>query len=243
MFLILIGAGATVAALIGGTVAFKFEDRLHLVLGFSAGAVLAAAFFDLIPEAIELAHGNIELALLVIFGAFLVYMTLDRSLFLHHHSDDHCRNQHHQLNPARGRFGASSLSIHSFLDGVAVGVAFKVAPALGLAAAVAVFAHSFADGINTVSVVRRHGGKVAEAWRWLWVDAAAPFLGVSSTFLFTLSEESIGFVIALFAGFFLYLGASDLLPESHHEHQTHWTTVSTLVGVVVVWTVIQLLHV
>lgn len=243
MTLLFIGLGASVAALLGGVFAFRFHDKLHLVLGFSAGAVLGVAFFDLIPEAVELAGGDAGRALGGIFIAFLVYMVLDRSLFLHYHQDDHCHNESHQLNPARGRFGAGSLSIHSFLDGAAVGIAYQAAPALGLAVAAAIFAHGFSDGINTVTVIRRHGGGKKEAVKWLAVDAAAPLLGVASTFLFTLPEGSLGLILSAFAGFFIYLGASDLLPESHHGHATHWTTVATLVGAGVVWLIVKSLGV
>ena len=56
------------------------------------------------------------------------------------------------------------------------------------------------------------------AFRWLAVDAVAPLLGVASTYFFTLSDVHLGIVLALFCGFFLYIGASDLLPESHHRH-------------------------
>lgn len=234
---------ASAAAVGGGLLAFRFRDQLHLVLGFSAGAVLAVAFFDLIPEAITFAGGDITKALTAVFGAFLIYMILDRSLFLHQHTEEDCHNEAHDHNQARGRFGAGSLSLHSFLDGVAVGVAFQAAPALGLVVALAVFAHGFSDGINTVTVIRRHGGSKAEAFKWLAVDAAAPCLGVISTFFFTLPTGAIGFMLAIFAGFFLYLGASDLLPESHHGHQTHFTTVATVVGAAVVWGIVKALGV
>ncbi len=241
MTLIIIGLMASLAAFGGGLLAFRFQDKLHLILGFSAGAVLGVAFLDLIPEVIEMA-GDAHLALTAIVGAFLVYMVLDRSLFLHPH-DDHCHNEAHNQIKARGRFGASSLSFHSFLDGAAIGIAFQAAPALGLAVAMAIFAHGFSDGINTVTIIRRHGGGKKEAFKWLALDAIAPLAGVLSTFLFTVSESTLGFVLALFAGFFLYLGASDLLPESHHGHKTHWTTVMTILGVLLIYFMVGILHV
>ncbi len=232
---------ASLAAFGGGLLAFRFQDRLHLILGFSAGAVLGVAFLDLIPEVIEIA-GDAHVALTAIMGAFLVYMILDRSLFLHPH-DDHCHNEAHTQSQNRGRFGASSLSLHSFLDGAAIGIAFQAAPALGMAVAIAIFAHGFSDGINTVTIIRRHGGGKKEAVKWLALDALAPLAGVMSTFLFTVSESTLGFVLALFAGFFLYLGASDLLPESHHGHKTHWTTVMTIFGVMAIYFMVGILHV
>jgi ZIP family zinc transporter len=134
---------------------------------------------------------------------------------------------------------AGSLSIHSFLDGVGIGLAFQVNAAVGLVVAAAVLAHDFSDGINTVNVIVRHGGEFKKALRWLVVDAVAPVLGVLVTLLFTVSEDSLGLLLALFAGFFLYIGASDLIPESHHQHPKFMTTAMTLLGAAVLYIAIH----
>ena len=65
-------------------------------------------------------------------------------------------------------------------------------------------------------------------------------LGILATLFFGVTDEHLGLLLALFAGFFLYIGASDLIPESHHRHPTLWTTVMTILGVVVLWGAIQL---
>ena len=101
-------------------------------------------------------------------------------------------------------------------------------------------AHDFSDGINTVNVVVRHGGSKAKALRWLLVDAVAPVLGIISTLFFVVSEDMLGLLLALFAGFFLYIGASDLIPESHHAHPKFLTTVMTLLGAAVLYLAISL---
>ena len=106
--------------------------------------------------------------------------------------------------------------------------------------AVAVLAHNFSDGINTVSMILRHGGSKMQAVKWLTLDASAPVLGVISTFFFTIPESFIGLILALSAGFFLYIGASDLLPESHHNHPTHWTTCATVLGMAVIFFAVHL---
>lgn len=85
----------------------------------------------------------------------------------------------------------------------------------------------------------RHGGEFKKALRWLVVDAVAPVLGVLVTLLFTVSEDSLGLLLALFAGFFLYIGASDLIPESHHQHPKFMTTLMTLLGAVVLYIAIH----
>ena len=101
-------------------------------------------------------------------------------------------------------------------------------------------AHDFSDGINTVAVVLKNRGRGVLALRWLAADAAAPLLGVGSTYLYTLSDAHLGLVLAVFCGFFLYIGASDLLPESHHRHPKRLTAVLNLAGASLVWLAIHL---
>jgi ZIP family zinc transporter len=105
----------------------------------------------------------------------------------------------------------------------------------------AILVHDFSDGINTVNVIlkSRDGGE-ARAFRWLLVDAAAPVAGAASTLLFHLPEQALGIVLALLSGFFLYIGASDLIPESHHAHPKLLTTLMTLLGAAVLYVAIRL---
>jgi ZIP family zinc transporter len=126
------------------------------------------------------------------------------------------------------------------LDGVGIGLAFQVSAAVGLVVAAAVLAHDFSDGINTVNVVVRHGGKRQQAMQWLLIDALAPVIGVLVTLFFVVSEESLGLLLALFAGFFLYIGASDLIPESHHQHPKFMTTAMTVAGMAVLYGAIRI---
>lgn len=232
MSIFFIALAALVFTVLGGLAALRFRDTLHLVLGFSAGAVLGVAFFDLLPEAIELAEGVHEISTVAtaIVVGFVAYMLLDRFAGGHRHTDDHCENEHH-----RGSIAAGSLSVHGFLDGVAVGVAFQVSAEVGFAVTLAVLAHKFFDGLNTVTLVLKHGGTQQQAFKWLAVGALAPAVGIISASLVSLQTSSLGIVLALFCGFFLYIGASDLLPESHHQHPTHWTTLATIIGIAVLY--------
>lgn len=228
---LLFGLATVVATFLGGLFAIKRRDRLHLILGFSAGAVIGVAFFDLLPEALELAGARYSLATVsaVVGVGLMLYMLLSRIVLLHPHSED-CDVDAHQ-----GRLGAASLSIHSFLDGIGIGLAFQVSASVGIIVAAAVLAHDFSDGINTVGLVLRHKGEVQQARGWLLVDALAPLVGVCVTLFFHLGEQSLGLVLALFCGFFLYIGASDLLPESHHNHPTAATSLMTVLGAAVVF--------
>jgi zinc transporter ZupT len=250
--LILIAFATFVSTLTGGLVALKLKDKLHLILGFSAGAVIAVAFFDLMPEAINLGskyYSGATILSIVALG-FLVYLVLDRVIFLHSHADDHDNAHfhgqegnavaHESKQIQRGILGAGSLSIHSFLDGVAIGLAFQVSVAIGAIVAIAVLVHDFSDGINTVNLILKNKGEGARAFRWLIVDAIAPVIGVASTLFFTLPESALAIILAIFSGFFLYIGASDLIPESHHGHPKFLTTAMTLLGAGILYLAIHI---
>jgi ZIP family zinc transporter len=165
----------------------------------------------------------------------MLYMILDRAMVLRTAGGEGTAGRRRQ-----GRLGAGSLSIHSFLDALAIGLAFQVSASVGVIVAVAILVHDFSDGINTVNFVLTSAGTPREAFRWLLLDALAPVLGVGSTLFFTLPQVVLGVVLALFAGFFVYIGASDLLPESYHAHPTKLTTVMTLLGAALLYAAIRL---
>ena len=81
------------------------------------------------------------------------------------------------------------------------------------------------------------------AIKWLLADALAPALGIAATHFFSLSDVNLGLLLALFAGFFFYIGASDLLPESHHRHSSVATILMTVLGAAAIYVVIQLAHI
>ena len=239
MTLALCTCGSTLA---GGATALHLRDRLHLILGFSAGAIIAVSFFDLLPEAIRIGGTRFPPAtvLAVTAAGFFGYTILDRLMLLHtHHHDGHTA-------PADGAavkrqwLGAGSLSIHSLLDGFAIGVAYRASPGIGIVVAVAVLAHDFSDGINTVNLVLKNNGAPGQASRWLIIDAVAPVLGAATSLFVSLPGNSLSLVLGLFAGFFLYIGASDLLPESFHAHPKFLTTIMTLLGAALLYIVVRL---
>jgi len=209
-----IGVAAGAATLLGGALALRLASRVHLVLGFSAGAVIGVALLDLLPEALELGRdvaGDRGVTALAAVG-FLAYLAADRALLMLEGGSA----QH------RGHFGAGALTVHSLLDGLAIGLGLQASVAVGLALTVAVLAHDLADGVNTVSVSLTGSKNPAIARRWLIADAAAPAVGIVAS-------------RAVFSGLFLYIGASELLPESHQRHPHAWTTASTLLGVALIW--------
>ena len=232
----LIAAGVFVSTLFGGILALRLQDRLHLILGFSAGAVVGVAIFDLLPEAFRQSPGGAGQAALLVGSGFLLYLLLDR-LLLNARSAESDLFQGHPVHSARGVLGAGSLVVHSFMDGVSIGFGFQVSSGIGLAIAASVLVHDFSDGINTINVVLKNGGNTRRALGWLLADAIVPAAGIATASLVRLPERWLGGFVALLAGFFLHLGASDLVPESHHRHPKMLTTVATIVGAALMYVV------
>lgn len=224
-----IGVAAGLATLFGGALALRLRRQIPLILGFSAGAVIGVALFDLTPEALAL--GGRIAAPAVVMGligvGFCGYMILERSLSVA------AAGHSGHLRPA-------SLTLHSLVDGLGIGLAFQLAPAIGVVVAVAVLAHDIADGVNTVTLSLSGGGGSQRARAWLIADAVAPLVGIGLTRLFTVDAGPLGLAIAVFAGFFLYIGASELAPASYRAWPRVGASLATLGGMAAIWLVVRL---
>src|SRR3984957_16471649 len=162
---------------LGGMAALRFRDRLHLLLGFSSGAVLGVALFDILPEVFALKNG----ASYVPFAGvgFLAFFALERYTAMHRSREHlHLAEAHEQ---ERGALSAGGLTFQRFLDGGAIGVGFQTIVKVGLLIALGIIAHDLSDGLNTVTVVLAHGKSRKDAIFWLIIDMAAPVLGAAST--------------------------------------------------------------
>jgi zinc transporter ZupT len=215
----------------GGVFALRFRNKLHLMMGFGAGVLVTAAFLDLLPEAIDVGSKvqvSVDALMLVVVAGFFAFHILERFVAVHSCPEGDCHAEQHQHI---GLLGAGGLSFHSFLDGVAIGAGFQVNTALGILIALAVITHDFSDGLNTVIVMLANKNSSRRSLLLLAVDAITPVLGVLSAQLFTIPQGVLAYLLAFFAGFFLYIGASDMLPEAHREKSSLWVLGTTLLGV------------
>jgi ZIP family zinc transporter len=229
---------ATVAILAGGFLALRLAGALPTVLALSGGIVVAVALLDLLPEAME--HvGEPHDAAPVIAAGFLAFFLVERLLVLHHRDDPEEARSHHHVGTA----GALALALHTFTDGVGIGLAFGLSTETGLLVLVAVVSHGFADGLNTVSFVMSQSGDRSQAWRWLRIDAVAPVLGATLGSLLVVSDQTLGYLLSAYAGFFLYMGATDILPEAHSHEEGTWRRVAlTVAGFVAIWLLMKIGH-
>jgi ZIP family zinc transporter len=208
----------------GGVVALRMRRDLTTLIALSGGIVVAVALFDVLPEAIEAVDEPSRVGMLVGAG-FLFFFLAERLLVLHHRDEPEQARAHAQV----GALGAAGLSAHSFVDGLGIGLAFGVDTTTGLLVFLAVVSHDFADGLNTVSFVLRQSDDRRRAVRWLAVDAAAPLLGALVGASLQISEEGLGNLLAVYVGFFLFMGATDLLPHAH-EHPSRLRVALTVAG-------------
>lgn len=201
-----------VSTLIGGFVALRLRRDLTTLIALTGGVVIGVALFDVLPEAID-AVGNSGRVTELVGAGFLFFFLAERLLVLHHRDEPEQARAHAQV----GALGAAGLSMHSFIDGLGIGLAFGINTTTGLLVFVAVFSHDFADGLNTVSFILSQSDDRRKAVRWLAVDALAPLLGAIVGASLSISEYALGHLLALYAGFFLFMGATDLLPEAHQH--------------------------
>lgn len=229
-----------VSTALGGVVALRNRDRLHLVLGFTAGVLLGLVAFHLLPELFELPSYQVfgvPAVMLSFAGGFLALHLVERALALHRAHEGEYGDHHH---PYVGLASALALVTHSFMDGLGIGLAFQVDQTIGLTVALAVIAHDFADGLNTVGIMLAYRHSARRAVLLLSLDAVAPVLGALSTVLFELSERVLGLYLGFFTGFLLYLSTSDILPEAHARHPSGLTLVCTVAGVAAMYATVAL---
>jgi zinc transporter, ZIP family len=230
-------AGLTVlSTLAGGFLGLRLRRDIETLIALTGGVVVAVALFDVLPEALE-AVGDAHKVTAIVGLGFLFFFFAERLLVLHHRDEPDEARAHSRV----GVFGAAGLSAHSFIDGLGIGLAFGLDETTGFLVFLAVVSHDFADGLNTVGFVLSQSNDRRQAVKWLAIDAAAPLLGAIVGSAISLSEEKLGYLLAAYAGFFLYMGATDLLPEAHRHHS--WLRVSlTAAGFVVIFGVSLLVH-
>jgi ZIP family zinc transporter len=232
---ILLAIGTFFSTSFGGLFSIHHKDKLHKIMGFTAGVLIGVVFFDIFPEIINLIkenNYNPTGAMVALVLGFMLFHILEKSILIHHsHEDEYADHKH----PHVGIASALALAGHSFMDGVGIGLGFQVNPAVGLLVAIAVIAHDFTDGMNTVTLLLTNKNSTQRARWFLFLDALTPVLGVISTLFFRLPESFLVLYLGFFAGFLLYLGASDILPEAHSKHSSIKIIGLTIAGLLLIF--------
>ncbi|MEZ0241543.1 MAG: ZIP family metal transporter [Chloroflexota bacterium] len=230
-----VSLAAFLSAFAGGWLALRAVRYVGMIIAVGAGIRIGAAFFDLIPEAIE--HlGSLEMAMLWTASGFLAFYAIEQVTTLHvgHETAvelDHDSATHQHL----GVVGATGMGIHSFLDGVALAAGLAVGGGVGVVIAAVVVLHRFSDGIGVISFLLASRTPSSTAWRWLTLVALAPVAGVLVGTILAVPDDVLGAILGFFAGFFLYVGAAELLPEAHRRDHSRWVALATIAGALAIY--------
>jgi len=238
MIPVLLSIATFFSTLLGGLVALRrHRDSLHRLLGYTAGVLIGVVAFDLLPEIFDiLKQHNLapEGAMIALVCGFLLFHIIERSILIHH-SQEHEYELH--THPHVGVASALALIGHSFLDGIGIGIGFQAGTSVGIAVAIAVIAHDFSDGLNTVNLMLINRNKSRRARLFLIADALAPVIGVLATVFITIPDNLLVLYLGFFAGFLLYIGASEILPEAHSKHSSYQTIGWTIFGAAFIFVV------
>ena len=239
---VLVALLTVVSTGVGGIFALRHRDQLHHILGFTAGVIIGVVAFDVLPEIAHLSrhtHTSFKVPMIALAAGFLFFHGIEKSLLVHNaHEHEYAGHRH-----ARSVGVASAVALigHSLTDGIAIGLAFQVSHDVGYAVAIAVIGHDFADGLNAVSLMLAHGNSRRRTTVMLVLDAVAPMVGAALTLLFTVPDEGLLIYLGVFAGFLLYIGASDVLPEAHADHPSLATYGLTVLGTAFIFGVVEFL--
>lgn len=234
-WLLLIAAAllGSVVSLIGGMLLLSKKISVHkiqrIAIPFAAGALLAAAFVDLLPEAME--GGEPRRIALYVLGGFLVFFVLERFLgwFHHHHATD---DAHHSKKATRSLIVVGD-TVHNLIDGLALGAAFLVDPALGIVTAIAIAAHEIPQEVGDFGVLLSLGMRRRNVLIVNLISAGVTIIG--AVLMFAIGNNLVELqplLLAATAGFFIYIAASDLIPTIHDEPSMKTANLQTLIVLV-----------
>lgn len=217
---IVLAMGASGATLAGGMLALWLRRRQGLVAALSAGIVIGVALFDLLPEALGAGSPDqgpryVATAMAAAFGLYLVMSRLPMAFF--------------SSASLPTSFAPATLTIHSLIDGMGIGIGFRLSSALGWSVALAVLSHDLADGVNIVGASLASQDD-SSARKWLAANAAAPVIGTLIGQFITLSEQQFVPIVSALAGIFIYIGAAELLPRSQQSDRRLGAACATALG-------------
>lgn len=228
----------SVVSLVGGILLLlnqKFALKIsHFLSAFAAGTLLGAAFLDLLPEGIEHMEKlgqDINLPLWTLIG-ILIFFLIER--FIHHH---------HQ-GPQKEEKAVVSLivigdSLHNFVDGVAIAATFLISIPLGIVTSLAVAAHEIPQEIGDFGLMLSKGVQRTKVLQINFLSSVTALFGAILTYIYKDTiEEILPIILALTAGFFIYIAASNLIPEIHAKENkkvAFWESVMLFVGVLVIY--------
>ncbi len=200
-------------------------QRINMLISYAIGALLGAAFLEILPEALDKGEPH-KMAATVLFG-IMVFFVLEKLVLWRHCHHDHCE-AHEAHAPAHdhGRSGLLILvgdTFHNFVDGILIAAAFLADPALGVTTTLAIVAHEIPQELGDFVLLLNAGWSKRLA---LLANAASSLTSLLGGLLgYYFMHDAIGiqpYVLTLAAASFIYIAVADLLPLLHRQANRHF---------------------
>ncbi|UCE02076.1 MAG: ZIP family metal transporter [Candidatus Latescibacterota bacterium] len=214
-----------VTSFLGGLIPLlrRWSDaQLKILISLSAGIILGVVFLDLLPQAMDISKHFFT----AVLGGFLLLLALEKFLLIHPHETEELAGRRTGLAAYIG------ISLHSLLDGVALGSSVMV-PTLGPAVLWAIVAHKIPNTFSLTSILIYFGFSRRSVLLLLFMFSLVTPLGGALALLLlrNASQEILGLAVGVAAGTFLFIATSDLLPHAHSHHEgRHWNLLAVVAG-------------
>lgn len=205
----------------------KLNKILIYLVSFAAGSMIGAAFFHMLPEVIE-SSGKILPVFIFVLVGFSLFFVLERILRWHHCHDINCQTHEHL-----GWMNLIGDGVHNFIDGMVIFAAFVGGPALGIPVTISIILHEVPQELGDFGVLLYSGFSRRRALMYNFLSATVALVGVLAAYLlYSFSGLISLFLLPFAAGGFIYIAASDLIPEIHKDNHVVRAFVSYLLFVV-----------
>lgn len=211
----------------------KNRERIILLVSLAAGSMIAVSFFDLLPEALT-SHGDLMTIFEFLVLGFIIFLLIEKTVLFYHCHEENC--QIHSTT----KLVILGDAVHNFLDGVAIAASFLVSAKLGFFTTLAIILHEIPHEIGTLGVLMHNGYSKLKAMVYnLFLALTGILGGILAYFALNIFTNLLPYLLALTAGGFLYIAATDLLPEIHKEGKTKFKislhSLFFVLGVVIMW--------
>lgn len=230
LYILFLSLFGSVVALAGGVIFLyykKWSESLEInSMPFAAGVLITVSILGLMPEAVDaIGETAFSIVLITFFAAYL----FEQVFFdLHHHDDI----RYEGIQKSSVPLVVVGDTIHNFIDGVAIGASFLAAPGLGVVMAISTFLHEVPHEIGDFGILLKAGWKKKNIILVNIASALLTLVGAFLIYFFSTGEQLIGLLLAVSAGIFLYLGASDFLPKIHgHKGNRAKAIIPLMIGI------------
>jgi zinc and cadmium transporter len=221
----------------------KFMHKISFSLvSFAAGALLATGFLDTFKEAVELGGNNVFIWVTIAFGVFFIVERL--FIFVHHHGEENPEVEQEEMRMPTP-FLLFGDGMHNFIDGISIATSFLVSFPLGLVTTIAVFVHEIPHELGDFGILLHKGYGRKQVILFNFITGIVAVLGaILAFYIGNLFTSVVPIFLSITTANFLYLAATDLLPEIHTKAKKSLAineTIFFILGILLIWVLIQIL--